>query len=138
MKYKNKAQIGIEYLIIMGFLIFVIIGIIGVAFYFGGSIRDGIAIRQANNFAEKVISAAETVYYQGEPSKATITAYLPNEVNNINIEEDMIVFNITTNSGEMIIGFSSNVPIRGELRANSGTNRITLTAYEDYTNITNI
>lgn len=138
MKFKNKAQIGTEYLIIMGFLTFVIIGLLGFAFYFAGNIQEGIVMSQTSNFAQKVISSSETVYYQGEPSKATIKAYLPNEVEQIIISENMLVFSVNTNSGLVVIGFSSNVPIQGELNANSGINTIVLTAYEDLTNITNI
>jgi Flp pilus assembly protein TadG len=134
MNYFKKGQVGVEYLIIMGFLTFVIIGIMGVAFSFSGLVRDRLVITQASNFANKIISTAESVYYEGEPSKATISVYLPEQVTNVRVEDNMLVLTISTSSGENLMGFSSNVPIsqpaleEDRLSSTSGIKTVVITA----------
>ena len=112
---KGKAQISIEYLILMGFITFIIIGILGIAFFYGGGIKDKIKLTQMNNFANKVISTAESVFYAGEPSKATITAYLPENIKAIEISEDsgeyFLVISMRLDSGLKKQAFQSSVPL---------------------------
>jgi len=107
---RKKAQISFEYMILMGFLVFIVILILGIALLYASSIRDRIKLAQLNNFANKVVSTAETVFYAGEPSRATITGYLPDNVNGISIEEDTLIFTIQTSSGVSTIPFTLNVP----------------------------
>src|SRR3989344_9665088 len=96
----KRGQIAFEYLIIVGFLVFVLIGILGVGLFYSGSINDRIRLTQLNNCANKIVSVSESVFYFGNPSKATIKCYFPENIRSLNIIEDSLVFNITTNSGE--------------------------------------
>lgn len=109
----KKGQISIEYLIIVGFVTFIVIGILGVALFYSGSISDKMIMTQVENFANKIISSSESVFYAGEPSKATITAFLPKGVDSIEIDEseDVLIITVQTNSGINKILFSSNVHI---------------------------
>ncbi len=109
-RYK-KAQVSMEYLIVIGFVTFVILGILGVAFIYTNNSKDKLLITQANNFANKIIATAESVYYAGKPSKATISVYLPDQVTGISIENNELVLNITTSTGKNVIGFPSDVPL---------------------------
>lgn len=111
MKKTKLAQISTEYLIIVGFVTFVVIGILAVAFFYSGMIKDKLKITQVNNYANKIISTAESVFYHGEPSKATISAYLPDNIKDIEILDNSLVISIQLSSGLNRIAFSSNVPI---------------------------
>ncbi len=140
---QKKAQISFEYLIIMGFLTFVIIGVLGIAFFYGNSIKDRIKITQMNNFANKIISTSESVFYAGHPSKATITAYLPENVNEIIIDTDAsgesyLFISIQISSGTTKTAFSSNVPISGDLTASQGLKKIEIKAGVDEVTINQI
>lgn len=135
MKNKN-AQISMEYLVIMGFVTFIIIGLFGVAFIYSGGTKDQIKINQLSNFANKVISTAENVFFRGEPSKATITAYLPENIEEITISEEGLFFTIHTNTGKNIISFSSDAPLSGSLTIIKGLKRIQFIAQEDSVQIT--
>ena len=108
---KSKSQISFEYLIIMGFVTFVIIGVLGIAMFYSGGIKDRIKITQMTNCANKIISTAESVFYSGYPSRATITCQLPENIQEISISEDSLVISIQTSSGLMKRAFTSNVPI---------------------------
>lgn len=127
---KKTGQVSIEYLIVIGFVTFIIISILGVAFFYYSNIKDKIIMTQLSNYANKIISTAESVFYAGEPSKATITAYLPKNVNQIEIIDNELVFTVYTSSGEDKIGFSSNVPISvlGTLQTSYGLKKIQIEA----------
>lgn len=133
MRNKNRGQISIEYLIVIGFVTFLIISLLGVAFYYVGGIRDKIKENQLDGFAQKIVSGAEIVYYAGEPSKLTIKAYLPSGVTDIQVLPREIVFSTTSNSGTNIISFKSNVNLTGAISYGEGVKRIILTARPEST-----
>lgn len=125
---EKEGQVSIEYLIMVGFVIFLIIGILGVSLFYSGVINDNIRMNYLKNYANKIISSSESVFYAGEPSLATINAYLPPGVEGIGISGKDILVNISTGSGVTRIAFSSNVPINGTLSRNEGVKRIKITA----------
>jgi uncharacterized protein (UPF0333 family) len=133
--FNNKrAQVSLELLILMGFLTFVIIGILGVGYYYSSTINDRIRSTQVANFAGKIISASETVFYSGEPSKATITTYLPDNIEDIEINSIENIFIITYNltSGRNVAAYPSSVPIEENslkrLTTSSGIKKIVIVA----------
>ena len=133
----KKSQVSIEYLIIVGFVTFVLLSILAVAFLYSGTIKDQIKITQLTNFANKVTSSAEAVFYSGKPSKTTITTYLPEGILSASIVENSLLFSIQTSSGVNIISFSSNVPITGTLSSTMGIKKVKLEAKQDYVLISN-
>jgi len=134
----NKlSQVSVEYLVLAGFLTFIIIGILGAGLYYSSTLTDRIKSSDASNYANKIISTSESVFYAGEPSKATITAYLPENVKDIEIIEDNIVITIGVSTGTTRTAFKSKVPILenpSSLLSNSqGIKKIIIT-----TNSTNV
>jgi hypothetical protein len=132
MKKKSKhSQISFEYLIIMGFITFVIIGILGVALFYSGAIKDRIKITQMSDCANKIVSTAESVFYSGYPSRATRSCYLPEGIREVNVYNDAISFTLKTSTGSSVTEFSSNVQLYGSILATPGLKKITFTAEED-------
>ena len=126
----KKSQAGIEYLIIIGFVTFIVITILGIALYYSSGIKDRIKIIQMSSCANEIISSAESVFYQGNPSKATILCYLPENINQIDIIENSLIFTYQSGSGISKTSFSSKVPISGSLPAFFGTRKIKIFAEE--------
>ena len=125
-----------EFLILMGFLTLVTIGILSIGYVYGDTINDRIKSTQVSNFANKIITTAETVFYSGEPSKATISAHLPEGVSDIEIIDDTVIISYNLASGQNKISFSSNVPIAevttNEISARSGLKNIVITANQTH------
>src|SRR3989344_6288143 len=96
---RKRGQISLEYLITVGFIVFLIIGILGVSLFYSSLIKDNIRMNHLRNFANKVISSSESVFYAGEPSLVTITAYLPSGVQEIYIGGNQILVNISMAGG---------------------------------------
>lgn len=130
----KRGQISVEYLIIAGFIVFLVITIIGFAFFYTSGTSDAIKINQVSNFANKITSNAEAVFYAGEPSRVTITAYLPDGVQNIAIQENnLFVIDVQTTSGVSKIGFKSDVPLTiaaspNDLKKDAGVKSIQIIA----------
>jgi len=141
---KSKhSQISFEYLIIMGFVTFVIIGVLAIALFYSGGIRDRIKVTQMANCANKIISSAESVFYSGYPSKATITCYLPEGIQDILIDtfnyKSDLVFVLQSSTGKTTTSFASNIELREKSPnvlddlATPGSKKIVLEAMEDLT-----
>jgi len=132
----KRGQISTEYLILTGFIVAFVIIILGAAIYYSSQIEDTIRTKQIEQFANKVVGSAASVYYSGEPSKTTINAYLPKGVSQITILEREIVFNYTSVSGENDVSYLSKVPISGSITSSSGIKRIEIVAFSDGASIT--
>lgn len=127
----KKSQISMEYLIVVGFVTFIIVGVLVIASVYSGAIRDKIKMTQLSDFANKITSTAEYVFYAGQPSKATIVLYLPEGVSSIEITANSIIFKIDTSSGVNTIGFLSKVPLTGSIGSSQGLKRIQVQAQEE-------
>jgi len=129
---KLKSQISFEYLIIMGFVTFVIVIVLGVALFYSGGIKDRIKITQMSNCANKIISTAESVFYAGYPSRATIICYLPEGIQTIEVDGKDIIFELQTSTGLSKTSFTSNVELSGSIMATPGSKKIKLDAEENW------
>lgn len=127
----KRGQVSTEYLIVVGFVTFLVLGILGVAFFYTSITNDQIKVSQVSNFANKIISSSESVFYAGEPSKLTLNGYLPIGVNSFEIMQNEIVVSITTSSGITTMSFTSNVPLSGNISHTDGVKRIEVLAQQD-------
>jgi len=127
----KQSQISFEYLIIMGFITFVIILVLAIALFYSGGVKDRIKITQMTDCANKIISTAESVFYSGYPSIATISCYLPEGIQDIIIEGKELVFTLQTSTGKPTTSFASNVQLAGDIMATPGLKKIRLEANED-------
>jgi len=126
----ERGQISMEYLIVVAFVVFAVIVILGISLFYTSSAQDQIKMSQLSAFAKKIIGSAEAVYYAGEPSKVTVTAYLPNGVQDIRVIDNNLVFTFVTSS---VLAFESEVSIHGGtiLSLNEGLKRLVISAGAD-------
>jgi len=88
------GQVAMEYLLIASFTLF----LISIFIYFGmaslHSSQSEIKTNLAKDTLEKIGQMADWVYSQGEPSRVTFTAFLPDNVYSITIENNVISFKL--------------------------------------------
>jgi uncharacterized protein (UPF0333 family) len=125
---KRIAQISTEYLIIVGFVVFLVIMLLGISLSYSSGSQDRIRSSTMEQFSNTIITNAEEVYYAGAPSKRVLTAYMPTGVESVVIDTIGITFNISSNSGTNVIFYPSKVPLAGALSFQGGVKRITLEA----------
>ncbi|MBU0761269.1 MAG: hypothetical protein KJ600_03425 [Nanoarchaeota archaeon] len=131
MQKEKRGQISTEYVIIISFVLFLVLSTLGIAFFYSAQIRDAIKFHQIESFSQKLTSLSESIYYSGEPSRTTMTGYLPEGINELQILDYFIVYNVSTNSGNAITAFRSNVKLSGSISPSSGLRKIYLNATED-------
>jgi len=134
----KRGQVSFEYLILMGFVTFVLSILIGLAFFYTAGVQDRIRITQANNFANKLVSTAEYVFSAGAPSKTTMKVYLPEGVKDVNISENILFVSIQTSSGLNKLGFPSSVNISGSITSIQGLKKIEVVAENDGSTINQV
>ena len=132
---KKRAQISFEYLIIVGFVTLIVSAILAISILYTSGLQDGIKMNQMGDFANKIISTSEYIFYAGAPSKATITVYLPKDVKAIEISENSLIISIQTSSGLNKIGFPSKVNISGVITTSQGLKEIEIIALDDSVSI---
>ena len=126
----SKGQVSIEFLIIVGIAMLMIIPLTLVYFKQSETLNTDIAGTQADKIASEIRDAADEVYYLGPPSKKTITVYMPQEVTAISFYESSIIFNLSTASGhtELVKWSAANFSASSSLEATHGIRHITVEA----------
>ena len=134
----KRGQIGTEYMIVVGFIVFFVLLILGAALIYSSQIDDSIKTRQIEQFAGKIISSAESVKYAGEPSMSTISVYLPSNVRGIQIAGREIAIDFVTSSGLNRVSYLSKVTMIGGISSVYGVKKIRVAALQDSVNITGL
>jgi uncharacterized protein (UPF0333 family) len=128
----SKAQISVEYALIMGFVVVISIPLVMIYYDYTALSNDEIIAGQVNRIAQKIVDTAETVYYLGEPSQTTLKVYIPHGIAAASIEQEKeVVFKLRGKTGISDIVHISSVNITGTLPTTQGIHRITLKAQQN-------
>jgi len=132
---KKDAQVSVEYMVIIGFVTVITIPLIIIYYTFTQQSNEEITSSQISQIAKKIVDAAESVYYIGEPSQTALRINMPDNVILANLSSGKeIVFKIRSGTGEADIVQTALINISGELPTNKGTYIITVKAMSDYVN----
>ncbi len=121
-----------EYVIIVGFILVIMIPLILIFYGHISSTNDQIITSQVDMIAKKVVDSAESVYYLGEPSKTRIKVYMPENVEQVTIYDKEIVFKVKTGSGLTDISQISSVNISGDILITPGIRYINIESKGDH------
>lgn len=129
---EKRAQASIEYMIIIAFVTFAIMSVLGLAIFYSGQVRDDIKLNQIENFAIQLINSAESVFFAGEPSKTTVRLSLPSGISSVDVSDEGLFFVVDVTGGQSKRLFESRVRLAGSFNINEGSKKITLTANETH------
>jgi uncharacterized protein (UPF0333 family) len=132
-----KAQISMEYMLVIAFSLLMILPIILIYGMERQSVNVEITSRQVENIAKKVVDSAETVYYLGKPAKTTLKVYMPQRIENIQIINNTIIFYYQSFDSVAQYPQTANVNITGNISKGPGFQSIKIIACDEYVNITN-
>ncbi len=134
---RKKAQVSMEYMMVVGFSLLMIMPIIAIYGMERQSINNQVNAKQAGNIAKKIVDSAETVYYLGKPAKTTLKVYMPSNVERIEINNREIVFKVRVGKLLTDIVGTSQVNMTGNLSTGQGIQYIDIAADNYVVNITN-
>jgi len=132
---KKEGQISVEYLVIIGFVTVITIPLIIIYYTFTQQSNDEITSSQISQISKKIVDAAESVYYLGEPSQISLRINMPDNVILVNLSSGKeVVFRIRSGRGEADIVQTTSANISGSLPTKKGTYAVTIKAMPDYVN----
>lgn len=131
----RKAQVAMEYMILVGFLLVITIPLILIynTQYRGTS--QQIVSNQASQIGQRIVDTAESIYYLGQPSKTTIKIYMPEQIESISVGNYEVTFFMRSKGGLSEIVKLSEVPINGTLPSTAGMHYVTVQSMGSYVNI---
>ena len=129
---KNRAQIAMEYLIIVGFVAVITLPLVIIFQTHSRETSDDITATQVYQISKRIADASETVYYLGKPSRVTLKAYFPSEINSIAIGSNEIVFVVDRGRLEDEIVVYTPINVSGNLSVSQGVHYITVESRGDY------
>lgn len=132
----SQAQSGIEYLMIIGFVTLAVSVVLLLAYFYIGISKDRIRDNQIEVLANKIINSAESVFFAGEPSQATVTIYMPGNVNKIEFLDKDLIITFSTSSGTSKRAFSSRVELSGNINPTEGYKKLLIKAEADKVSVT--
>jgi hypothetical protein len=125
-----------EYLLMMGFTLLLLIPIMILFATESNNIKSDIAASHATQIARKIADKAEEMYYQGEPSKTTIRVNIPQGIENITFQNREVVIYYKTPDGVLqeIIQVTP-INISGSISSLQGIHLISIKSEGDYVSI---
>ena len=130
-----KAQVSIEYLIIVSVAIMILLPLI---IYVNEMIRnynEETKISLAKNAVKKLGESADWVYSQGEPAKMETEVYFPEGIAQTSLENNTILLRMKVLSGTSDVYYSTISPLNGSIPSIPGYYTISLVSYQNYVNI---
>lgn len=119
-KRDKKAQVSMEYMIVIGFVTFVVLVLLIQSFFYKRQVEKQVETTQAEQIVRSIIDTSEQVYYVGKPTKTTLKVYMPSGVQSIEFPNGTLLMKIRTQSGISDITYPSKVNITGTLSPNPG------------------
>ena len=130
------GQSAMEYVMITGFVMLILFGILVVAYSQTAAFSRDVSQSQVQKVGNEIADGANAVYYAGPPAKKTVTLYFPDLINNITIANQSITFNMQSEGGHYEYSVSAATNMTGALRPFAGLHMITLRAQAGIVNIT--
>ena len=133
----RKAQISMEYMIIVGFVTAVTIPLILIFSIHSAEMNENIISNQVDHIASKIVDSAESVYYLGNSSKVTFQVRIPKNVDSISLGNNEVVFYVKQRNGiDHVVKFCS-VPVNGSISYEPGIHNIIIESKGDYVWVSN-
>ncbi len=91
----EKAQVSMEYMVLVGFLMMVIIAFVLVSNQLQGDSKCAIVNQQIERIAKSIAQTAETIYYFGPPSRTEITIGMPRDIGDLEFGKTEVSYYVT-------------------------------------------
>jgi len=130
-----KAQVAIEYLVIVSFALMVLIPYILYLKDVSQNYSENNKLVIAKNSVDKLGQVADWVYSQGEGAKTKIDILIPEGVDEIILTDHIINWKVRTSSGVSDIYYTTVANITGSIPTSSGYVNLVVQAIKDGVNV---
>ncbi len=129
----SKGQSSLEFLMIMGVAMLMILPLVVVFFQQSENLNTEITDSQADKVASEIRDAADEVFYLGAPSKKTVSIYMPENVVSAGLSDNRIILTIDSSWGdyEIVKWCAANFSSSSALSNHPGIHVISVEAEDD-------
>lgn len=131
-----KGQTAFEYLVLFS----LVLAVLSVLMLYSQQIteanREELIVANAITAVNKIVEASNIVYTQGKPSQITLSVYIPERIEDIEISNKRILMKVIVTSGITDVFAMSKAPLQGLISTTSGMKKIKVIAEGSYVNIT--
>jgi len=123
-----RAQVAVEYLIIVGVALMILLPL---SLYLNQTLmgyRDDTKISKAWNTVKKLGQNADWVHSQGPPARVRVEIDVPEDVTEMSLDNNMILYRIRTSAGISDVFYNTVPALNGTLPTNSQYYFISITA----------
>lgn len=129
----RRAQFAMEYLLVVGFSLFLIVPAVALLHQSYAEQKVDIHLEQLTEVARQLAYESERIYYQGAPSRTSIEVYFPAGLEYARVRNNVFEFKLETDIRESYA--ACKVPLEDfEFRNSQGTHTITLQAENNVLN----
>lgn len=124
-----KGQSSMEYLLVVGFSMTFLVGIIAIAYSQSSAFSYDVSNAHIQRVGASIVDSVDSVYAAGPPSKKTIKLYFPQNIKQISLQNSSLVFLMAGDGGqyEYVINAATNMTnLSGPIRSFSGVHKITV------------
>lgn len=97
----GKAQFAMEYLLVVGFSLVIIVPVIGLLYQEYDQNRTDVRVEHLTELSREIVFQAEKVYYQGAPSRVVIETYIPPGTTRFEIKPCSVEFDLASTSSSI-------------------------------------
>jgi len=126
LKGSSRAQVAMEYLIIIGFVAIITLPLVIIFQTHSRDTTEEITSIQVYQISKKIADGAETVFYLGEPSRITLKAYFPENIESISLGNNEIIFIMKRGEKEDEMVIYTPVNVTGTLSVSQGIHYINI------------
>jgi type II secretory pathway pseudopilin PulG len=130
-----RAQVAMEYLIILGFILALLVPLISLFYNQSAQITKQVNTQQALTLGQKIADAAESVHYLGPPSKFQFQANVPEGIKSVTFSNKEITFIVDANPGTTDVVVPSSTNITGSISISAGIHLITVQSQGNYVSV---
>lgn len=133
-QYK-RAQVSIEYLMIIGFVFIVIVPASILAYQSVQEHQDSVKLQQVEKALVQITRESEAVYYMGPPTRSIVEVYFPNGVFTSNVTNKEAIAVVRTSYGLVTVSVPTRINLTGNFTTTQGLHRLQIQAASSYVEV---
>ncbi|MFT4250847.1 MAG: hypothetical protein ACMXYD_05805 [Candidatus Woesearchaeota archaeon] len=109
----RRAQVSVEFLLIIGLAMLLMTASTAAIFQFTQSETDANNFAQVASFGQQLLNQANNMYVYGTGSFVVVSGSLPQQTTSAYIVDDVLIFELATRRGIVPVQLFSTIPING-------------------------
>ena len=130
-----EGQAAIDYFSIISIAFMILIPLSIYVNQLLNNFRDDTRISLARDAVKRLGENADWVYSQGPPAKRSLRIRIPDGIEEVSLDNRTILFKVRTSAGVSDVYYETIPSLNGSLPDKEGDYIVSLTAFEDYVNI---